>query len=98
MPDKKGRRGIKLPRIGNRSFDYGKLTEIEKMKHYDDRINEICDYKEKLIAKKNLSNSRNGTQLSDSLDERSQRRLMIRNQSKSKEILRYASTNISSSN
>jgi len=46
MPDKKsGRRGFKLPRIANGSFDYGKLTEIEKVKHYDDRISEICDYK-----------------------------------------------------
>lgn len=34
MPER-GRRGIKLPRIGNSSLDYGKLTEIEKMKHYD---------------------------------------------------------------
>jgi hypothetical protein len=39
MPDKRGRRGIKLPRIGNSSFDHGKLIQIEKMKHYDDRIN-----------------------------------------------------------
>lgn len=52
LPDKKGRRGIKLPRIGHSSFDYGKLTQIEKMKHYDDRINELCDYKEKLFQKK----------------------------------------------
>lgn len=46
MPEKKtGRRGLKLPRIGHASFDYGKLVEIEKMKHYDDRINDLCDYK-----------------------------------------------------
>lgn len=45
MPEKTARRGIKLPRIGHTSFDYGKLTQIEKMKHYDDRINQICDFK-----------------------------------------------------
>jgi hypothetical protein len=53
MGDKKmGKRSIRLPRIGHSSFDYGKLTEIEKVKHYDDRINDICDFKEKLYLKK----------------------------------------------
>lgn len=69
MPDKKGRRGVKLPRIGHNSFDYGKLTEIEKMKHYDDRINEICDFKEKMFQKKS-GNSLNkiSNRLIDSYD------------------------------
>lgn len=48
---KGGRRGF-LPRIGHGSFDMGKMNEIEKVKHYDDRIGEICDYKEKLLQKK----------------------------------------------
>ena len=39
IPDKRGgRRGIKLPKLNHRSFDYGKLIQIERMKHYDDRI------------------------------------------------------------
>lgn len=42
---KKGAKRSFLPRIGHGSFDYGKLTEIEKVKHYDDRINDICDFK-----------------------------------------------------
>ena len=44
-PDKRGRKGVKLPRIAHRSFDYGKLIEMEKVKHYDDRIGEITDFK-----------------------------------------------------
>lgn len=39
MPEKKGKRTLRLPRIGHNSLDYGKLTEMEKVKHYDDRIN-----------------------------------------------------------
>ena len=39
--DRMEKRGKKvfLPRIGHGSFDYGKLTAMEKVKHYDDRIN-----------------------------------------------------------
>ena len=36
---------IKLPKIIHTSFDYSKLIEIEKVKHYDDRINDICEFK-----------------------------------------------------
>ena len=67
MPDKRGRRGVKLPMLVHRSFDYGKLTEIEKVKHYDDRINDICDYKQKLLDKKS-SHMRNSTGITESND------------------------------
>lgn len=94
MPDKKsGRRGFKLPRIANGSFDYGKLTEIEKVKHYDDRISEICDYKQKLYLKKNgKSYNKNLRGFVGSYESTNSNRLIFRNQSISKSSLRYPKT------
>ena len=97
-PDKRGRRGVKLPRIAHRSFDFGKLTEIERMKHYDDRINEICDFKEKLAVKKSgHALSRNVTHIADSVDERCQRRILMKNSSKAQNLGRHPSSTLTSS-
>lgn len=85
--EKKGRR-VLLPRIRG-SFDYGKLTEMERVKHYDDRINEICDFKEKLLLKKGgYSIYAPLNKISESLQEKSARRMQLKhNQSASRSRL-----------
>ena len=42
---------MKLPKI-HRSFDFSKLAELEKVKHYDEKLNDLCDFKEKMMMKK----------------------------------------------
>jgi hypothetical protein len=53
LQERTSKRGfVKLPRIGNISIDYGKLTAIEKVRHYDDRMSDICEYKQRLLTRK----------------------------------------------
>ena len=42
----------KLPKLMNRSIDERKYIEIEKMRHYDDRIKNLFTYKEDILTKK----------------------------------------------
>jgi hypothetical protein len=86
--EKKGNRRFFLPRIGHGSFDYGKLTEIEKVKHYDDRINEICDYKEKLLMKKaGTSLYKPLAHMTNGIDELNHKRMMLKHNSVSRSRL-----------
>ena len=42
---KLGSKSTRLPRLINRSIDEEKYNEIDKLRHYDDRISELFSYK-----------------------------------------------------
>ena len=65
------------------------------MKHYDDRINELCDFKERLLAKKSVHGlNKNVADIGDMKHQKSNRRLLVKNESKGASMVKY---NLSSS-
>ena len=47
-----GAKSTRLPRLINRSVDEEKYLELEKMRHYDDRLDGLCSYKQDLLTRK----------------------------------------------
>jgi hypothetical protein len=46
---------LKFPPISsrlNKSFDLSKLTEIDKMKHYDEKMNHLHEFKQEMLKRK----------------------------------------------
>lgn len=49
---KLGSKSARLPRLINRSIDEQKYDEIDKLRHYDDRISELFSYKQDILTRK----------------------------------------------
>lgn len=103
LEKKNGNKMIRLPKLAHSSFDYTKLTEIDKVKHYDERLNDMYEFKKRLVmGRKGGSLNKQFTQVlrDDENNDaaKKQREMLHKNNLMSRRILSKADITFSNEN